>query len=69
MFKVMMSVVAALGLAAGKGWETTSGCGSNPPTSRGKTAKRKILIDDPIMSESLNRTYDVNLPANYDSSK
>ena len=65
----MISIVTLLGFTSAKGWETTSGCGKSPPTTPGKTVGGKILINDPIMSMSLNRTYEVNLPANYDSSK
>ena len=51
---------------AAKGWEKTSGCGKVPPTTPGITEKQQILIDDPIMGKSLNRTYSVNLPKDYD---
>jgi hypothetical protein len=65
----MLKLLTLAAVVAAKTWETTSGCGKNPPTAKGKTVSRTISINDPIMGETLDRKYDVDLPANYDPSK
>jgi len=65
----MFKILALAGAVAARGWESVSGCGNAPPTARGKTVSRQMTINDPIMGEYVNRTYEIDLPKNYDPAK
>ena len=65
----MFKLLALASAVAAKGYESVSGCGKASPTAEGQTVARKLSINDPIMGETVNRSYDINLPKNYDPKK
>jgi len=46
-----------------------SGCQEKPASAVGKTTNFNFTMHDPATDEDIERSYKVNVPANYDPSK